>query len=188
MLGPLKLGTLLGGPTRGSKISLAFGPVANRNGLVLKSAVPSPHVPGLVVWALSKKIHYSQPITTTQHHRINNPQPQPTMPSRNNPNLPSSLNRRVLSHRRIAVRTKTRARTTTTTKNTRSAPTESIPKSFAGVVRGKTVSSKKVKKVARNKNYALERKKEQQAVELLKTKGEVEMMGMFPTVKAWNMG
>ena len=55
-------------------------------------------------------------------------------------------------------------------------------------MRGKTVSSKKVKKVARNKNYALERKKEQQAVELLKTKGEVEMMGMFPTVKAWNMG
>lgn len=86
------------------------------------------------------------------------------------------------------MRTKTRARTATTTKNTRSAPTESIPKSFAGVVRGKTVSSKKVKKVARNKNYALERKKEQQAVELLKTKGEVEMRGMFPTVKAWNMG
>ncbi|KAF8544114.1 hypothetical protein BDD12DRAFT_801473 [Trichophaea hybrida] len=97
------------------------------------------------------------------------------MPSRNNPNLPSSLNRRVLSHRRIAARTKSRVRTATTIKSTRSAPTDQIPKSFAGVVRGKTVSSKKVKKVARNKNYALERKKEQQAEELLKTKGEVEM-------------
>lgn len=101
------------------------------------------------------------------------------MPSRNNPNLPSSLNRRVLSHRRAAVRTKSRTRSATAGKSSRHEPAEAIPKSFAGVVRGRTVAPKKLQKMARNQNYALQRKKELMAEELLKTRGEVVMTGML---------
>jgi hypothetical protein len=91
-----------------------------------------------------------------------------------NPNLPNSLNRRVLAHKRKVLRNKTRPATS------RSCPSEPVPKAViaGGVTRGGVVSSKKANKNVRNKNYALERKKEQMAEELLKSKGEVEMTGM----------
>lgn len=99
------------------------------------------------------------------------------MPTRNNPNLPSSLNKRVLSHRRISVRARSRASAPARRPTVRSEPTAPRTVTFAGCVRGKTISTKKSKKVVRNRNYALERKKEDMAMELLKKAGEVEMQG-----------
>ena len=96
------------------------------------------------------------------------------MPSRNNPNLPSSLNRRVLSHRR----TKSRARSTTSGGSSRQEPTAPIRKSLSGVVRGRTVAPKKLQKMARNQNYALQRRNKLMA-ELPKARGEIEMTGML---------
>lgn len=105
------------------------------------------------------------------------------MPSRNNPNLPSSLNRRVLSHRR----TKSRARSATSGESSRQEPAAPIPKSLAGVVRGRTVAPKKLQKMARNQNYALQRKDKLMAG-LPKTRGEVEMTGMLKGGRALSEG
>jgi hypothetical protein len=89
-----------------------------------------------------------------------------------NCNLPSSLNRRVLSHKRTALCAKSRA--------ARGEKKDAIIGSeFSGIARGAGVSSKRIKKVQRNKHYALKRKKEAIADELLRTKGEVVMEGMF---------
>ena len=96
------------------------------------------------------------------------------MPSRNNPNLPSSLNRRVLSHRR----TKSRVRSATSGGSSRQEPTAPIRKSLSGVVRGRTVAPKKLQKMARNQNYALQRRNKLMA-ELPKARGEIEMTGML---------
>jgi hypothetical protein len=98
------------------------------------------------------------------------------MPSRNNVNLPKALNRRVLSHRRVAVRTKTRTANSKVILH-RTAATDARPRGDAGVVRGGTISKKRAKKDARNKNFVLERKKEEAAEILLKEKKEVEMIG-----------
>lgn len=98
------------------------------------------------------------------------------MPSRNNINLPKALNRRVLSHRRVAVRTKTRTANSKVILH-RTAATDARPRGDAGVVRGGTISKKRAKKDARNKNFVLERKKEEAAEILLKEKKEVEMIG-----------
>jgi hypothetical protein len=87
------------------------------------------------------------------------------MPSRN----PSSYNHRALMHKRTVLARRN---------NAHLSLTEPIPKSSAGVVRGKTLSAKTIKKQQRNKNHVLQRKKEQMAKELLKAKGEVEMVGV----------
>jgi len=88
-----------------------------------------------------------------------------------NCNLPSSLNRRVLSHKRTALCAKSRA--------ARGKKDAIIGSEFSGIVRGARASSKRIRKVQRNKHYALERKKETIADELLRTRGEVVMEGMF---------
>jgi len=88
-----------------------------------------------------------------------------------NCNLPSSLNRRDLSHRRTALRNRSRAARG-------DKPNAIIDTEFSGIIRGASISSKRIKKVQRNKHYALERKKEMIADKLLKSKGEVVMEGM----------
>jgi hypothetical protein len=90
-----------------------------------------------------------------------------------NPNLPSYLNRRVLAHKRAALSNRNKSAAL------QGAPSENVPKTFAGVMRSKTVSMKRARKQSRNKNYAFSRKKEMMAEELLRKNGEVDMVGMY---------
>lgn len=89
-----------------------------------------------------------------------------------NCNLPTTSNRRDLAHKRTSLRTKSRAARG-------DKPHAIIGTEFSGILRGAGVSSKRVKKVQRNKLYAAERKKVAAAEELLKMKGEVVMEGTF---------